>query len=133
MSPDTVLKNYWNGNEEFADLFNAVLFGGSQVIKPYELENEDTEASVLLEHRDHTQSIKAVRDNIKIQKKSTVYGVQFVLLGLESQEHIHYAMPLRVMGYDYVTDLMNCHGFAYMNCHQIDWFSVISQPHRAAA
>lgn len=103
MSPDTVLKNYWNGNEEFADLFNAVLFGGSQVIKPYELENEDTEASVLLEHRDHTQSIKAVRDNIKIQKKSTVYGVQFVLLGLESQEHIHYAMPLRVMGYDYAT------------------------------
>ena len=84
VSPDTVLKNYWNGNEEFADLFNAVLFGGSQVIKPYELENEDTEASVLLEHRDHTQSIKAVRDNIKIQKKSTVYGVQFVLLGLES-------------------------------------------------
>lgn len=68
MSPDTVLKNYWNGNEEFADLFNAVLFGGSQVIKPYELENEDTEASVLLKHRDHTQSIKAVRDNIKIQK-----------------------------------------------------------------
>ena len=103
VSPDTVLKNYWNGNEEFADLFNAVLFGGSQVIKPYELENEDTEASVLLEHRDHTQSIKAVRDNIKIQKKSTVYGVQFVLLGLESQEHIHYAMPLRVMGYDYAT------------------------------
>ena len=57
----------------------------------------------MLEHRDHTQSIKAVRDNIKIQKKSTVYGVQFVLLGLESQEHIHYAMPLRVMGYDYAT------------------------------
>lgn len=25
-----------------------------------------------------------------------------------------------------VTDPMNCHGFAHMNCHQIDWFSVIS-------
>lgn len=35
--------------------------------------------------------------------------------------------------YEDVTDLMNCHGFAYMNCHQIDLFSVISQPHRAAA
>lgn len=33
----------------------------------------------------------------------------------------------------HVTDLMNCHRFAYMNCHQIDWFSFISQPHRAAA
>ena len=32
-----------------------------------------------------------------------------------------------------VTDLMSCHGFAHMNCHQIDWFSVISQPHRTAA
>lgn len=26
-----------------------------------------------------------------------------MLLGLESQEHIHYAMPARVMGYDYAT------------------------------
>lgn len=103
MSPDTVLKNYWSGNEEFADLFNAVLFNGKQVIIPNELENEDTEASVVLVRRNHMQGIKAARDNIKIQKKSTVYGVQFVLLGLESQEHIHYAMPLRVMGYDYAT------------------------------
>ena len=30
-------------------------------------------------------------------------GVEFVLLGLESQEHIHYALPMRVMGYDYAT------------------------------
>ena len=35
--------------------------------------------------------------------KRQAYGVQLVLLGLESQEHIHYAMPLRVMGYDYAT------------------------------
>mgnify|MGYP003289464190 CR=1 FL=1 len=28
---------------------------------------------------------------------------EFVLLGLESQEHIHYAMPMRIMGYDYAT------------------------------
>ena len=37
VSPDTVLKNYWSGNEEFADLFNAVLFGGSQVTGAYTL------------------------------------------------------------------------------------------------
>ena len=96
-----MLKNYWNGNEEFADLFNAVLFGGSQIIRADELENEDTEASAVLAHRNHMQGIKAARDNIKIMKKSTAYGVRLVLLGLESQELIHYAMPLRVMGYDY--------------------------------
>ncbi len=37
----------------------------------------------------------------KFEKKSTVYGVEFVILGMEGQEHIHYAMPMRVMGYDY--------------------------------
>ncbi len=101
LKPDTVLKNYWNDNEQFADLFNAVLFEGKQVIKPEELEDVDTEESSVLEHREYAETIKASRDNIKIQKKSSVYGVQFVLLGLESQEHIHYAMPMRVMGYDY--------------------------------
>lgn len=101
LKPDIVLKNYWNDNEQFADLFNAVLFEGKQVIKPEELEDVDTEASSVLEHREYAESIKASRDNIKVQKKSSVYGVQFVLLGLEGQEHIHYAMPMRVMGYDY--------------------------------
>ena len=103
LKPDTVLKNYWNNNEQFADLFNAVLFEGKQVIKPEELEDVDTEESSVLEHREYAESIKASRDNIKIQKKSTVYGVEFVLLGLESQEHIHYAMPMSVMGYDYAS------------------------------
>lgn len=34
---DTVVKNYWRNNEQFADFFNAVLFAGEQVIKPDEL------------------------------------------------------------------------------------------------
>lgn len=101
LKPDTVLKNYWSDNEQFADLFNAVLFEGRQVIKPEELEDMNTEESSVLEHRSYAESIKASRDNVKIQKKSSAYGVQFVLLGLESQEYIHYAMPMRVMGYDY--------------------------------
>lgn len=101
LKPDTVVKNYWSNNEQFADLFNAVLFGGKQIIKPEELEDVDTEESTVLEHREYTESIKAARDNIKIRKRATVYGVEFVLLGIEGQEHIHYAMPMRVMGYDY--------------------------------
>ena len=103
LKPDTVLKNYWNNNEQFADLFNAVLFGGEQVISPDELEDADTEESSILEHREYAESIKASRDSIKICKKSLTHGVELVMLGIESQEHIHYAMPMRVMGYDYGT------------------------------
>ena len=101
LKPDTILKNYWSNNEQFADLFNAVLFDGKQMIKPDELEEMDTEESTILEHREYADSLQASRDSIKIQKKSSVYGVQLVLFGLENQEHIHYAMPMRVMGLDY--------------------------------
>lgn len=101
LKPSTVLKNYWSDNEQFADLFNAVLFGGRQIIRPEELEDLDTEESTVLTHREYAESIGASRDNIKIQKKSTAFGVQLVLLGMESQEHVHYAMPMRIMGYDY--------------------------------
>ena len=45
----------------------------------------------------------ASRDNIKVSKRSTAFGVELVMLGMESQEHIHYAMPMRIMGYDYGT------------------------------
>ena len=103
LKPDTVLKNYWSDNEQFADIFNAVLFEGNRVIRPEELEDVDTEESSVLEHKGYAESIKASRDNIKVSKKSTAYGVELVMLGMEHQEHIHYAMPLRVMGYDYGT------------------------------
>ena len=45
MKADTVVKNYWRNNEQFADIFNAVLFNGNKVIKPEELEDMDTEES----------------------------------------------------------------------------------------
>lgn len=101
LKPDIVLKNYWRKNEQFADLFNAVLFHGETLLKPEELADIDTEESSVLEHKEYAESLKASRDNIKICKRSKMYGVVFVILGLEHQEHVHYAMPMRVMGYDY--------------------------------
>lgn len=63
----------------------------------------DTEESSVLEHKDYAESISAARDNVKIRKRSTTLGVEFLILGIEGQESIHYAMPMRVMGYDYGT------------------------------
>mgnify|MGYP000452910658 CR=1 FL=1 len=33
IKPDIVMKEFWRVNERFADLFNAVLFNGKNVIK----------------------------------------------------------------------------------------------------
>ena len=70
LKPDVVLKSYWRDNERFADLFNAVLFGGERVIQPDELEDLDAESSTVLEHRKYAEGITASRDNIKVRKKS---------------------------------------------------------------
>ncbi len=73
------------------------------MIQSEELEDLDTEDSFTMEHRKYAESIQASRDNIKIRKRSTAHGVELMMLGNESQEHIDYAMPMRVMGYDYGT------------------------------
>ena len=101
LKPDIVLKNYWSNEEQFADLFNAVLFQGEDIIKPEELEAVDSEESTVFEEKEYAETLKLSRDVIKVQKVSTSRQVQLVLLGIENQEHIHYAMPMRVMGYDY--------------------------------
>lgn len=93
IKPDTVLKNFWRDNARFADLFNAVLFAGENVIKPETLEESDTDISGILKFSGHTETLQKILDVVK----KSAYGVDFVILGLENQQHIHYAMPLRVM------------------------------------
>lgn len=100
LKPDTVVKNYWRDNGHFADFFNAVLFGGEEAIKADDLEDVDTEESIVLENKKYAESIQASRDNIKVCKRSSLLGVEFVMLGMEGQGHIHYGMPIRNMGYD---------------------------------
>lgn len=104
LTPDIVLKKYWDDKEHFADFFNAALFNGRQVIRPQELEDDDSVNSVILKNGKQVRGIRTARDNIKLCRNvSSQQSVRLVLLGQESQSHIHYAMPFRVMGYDYGT------------------------------
>ena len=93
---DTISKNFWRDNEHFADLFNAVLFGGEQIVKPENLEEMDTDVSGVIMADDYKISLDRFRDVVK----KDYNGVELVVLGLELQEHIHYGMPLRTMIYD---------------------------------
>lgn len=95
---DSAEKSYWKDNEQFADLFNAYLYQGRQVINPKELAEMDTDISDVVGIGEVKESIRGARDVIKIAKRYN--GVEYVLLAVENQEGIHYAMPIRVMGYD---------------------------------
>ena len=85
---NSILKNFWKNNEHFADLFNAYLFQGEQVLKPEDFTEVDTDISSLIKFNGHAETVQKVLDVVK----KTAYGVDFVILGIENQQKIHYAM-----------------------------------------
>lgn len=93
---DVTLKTFWRDNEHFADLFNATVFNGKQVLKPDKLTEMVTDVSATIHSKSYNESITRNRDVVK--KMSD--GVEFNILGLEIQDKTHYAMPLRTMTYD---------------------------------
>lgn len=105
VKPDTILKNFWRDNHHFADLFNAALFDGEQVLNPADLSEADTDVSSFLKFNGHAETVQKVLDVVK----KTAYGIDFVIWGLENQAKIHYAMPLRHMIGD---------GFSYLKEYQ---------------
>ena len=93
MKPDTILKTFWKNNQRFADLFNTVLFEGNPVLKPNDLQEVDTDVSSIIKFNGHAETVQRILDVVR----KTAYGVDFIIWGLENQEKIHYAMPLRHM------------------------------------
>lgn len=93
---DVVFKEFWRQNERFADLFNTVIFKGQIVIRPENLTEMDTDVSGTIEMKDYKETLTRTRDVVK----KTAYGIEFVVMGVENQEEVHYAMPLRSMIYD---------------------------------
>ena len=116
---DTVLKNFWRDNARFADLFNAVLFNGDNVIKPEALEEADTDLSAILKIGSHTETLQKILDVVK----KSAYGVDFVILGLENQQHIHFGMPLRLMVGDALGYLKEYEEIAKKNKEEGHWDS----------
>lgn len=99
---DTVTAKYMRQNEIFADAFNYFIYGGEQVINPNSLEELDTrEIDVPYGgEKGAKQPVQKTRDVIKsviaMMDKRTAY----LLLAIENQSNIHYAMPVKNMVYD---------------------------------
>ena len=99
---DTVTTKYMRQNEIFADAFNYFVYGVEQVINPESLEELDTrEIDVPYGgEKGAKQPVQKTRDVIKsviaMMDKRTAY----LLLAIENQSNIHYAMPVKNMVYD---------------------------------
>lgn len=99
---DTVTTKYMRQNEIFADAFNYFVYDGEQIIHPESLKELDTrEIDVPYGGKKGArQPVQKTRDVIKsvvaMMDKSTAY----LLLAIENQSNIHYAMPVKNMIYD---------------------------------
>ena len=98
---DTVTKEYMQDKALFADIFNYYLHGGKQVIKPKQLKPLDTTAlSLPYGDDDKTVPIQKYRDVLKMVTAMSDGHAAYLVLGIENQSQIHYAMPVKNMLYD---------------------------------
>ncbi len=97
---DTLCKSYMKKPEHFADAFNYYLFGGKHVVKPELLvELDPTEIGNLIQN-DSNAFTQKIRDALKRCVIKRDEQATYVVLGIENQTEIHYAMPVRNLIYD---------------------------------
>ena len=85
----------------FADAFNYLIYNGEQVIHPEDLHTLDTTAIAVPYGADGVGvPVQKYRDELKYLSAKTDESSVYLILGIENQSDIHYAMPVRNMVYD---------------------------------
>lgn len=99
---DIIAKEYMSKPLYFADAFNASIFKGKQVVKAEQLflqEMDTAELGILLDDKAQ-ETVQKYRDILKKSILMHDNTTVFLLLGIENQMDIHYAMPVKNMIYD---------------------------------
>lgn len=98
---DTVTKDYIRNTKVFADAFNLVIYNGEQVIDAANLHEMDSTAIAVPQSPGKKRiPIQKYRDTLKYLSAMTDGETTYLILGIESQTHTHYAMPVKAELYD---------------------------------
>ena len=103
---DTVTKAYMKENTVFADAFNYLLYRGRAVVDPTQLQELDTTEIPLPfgaqdeDGKPQEDAVQKYRDVLKSAVIKEDGEAAYILLGIENQTDIHYAMPVRNAVYD---------------------------------
>lgn len=90
---DVALIRYFEDEERFADILNVFIFRGRQIIQACDIMTQDSKVNGIVKRFQKRFLVQKYRDLIR----RVAMGMQFVLIGLEHQDLIHYAMPVRIM------------------------------------
>lgn len=98
---DTVTKDYIKQNTIFADAFNYYIYGGQQRIMPKQLRELDAAETIVPYGADDAGEPEQVyRDVMKSMVAMKDERAAYLLLGIESQGEVNYAMPVKNLVYD---------------------------------
>lgn len=101
MKKDLLLKRYLSDDDRYADLINGFVFGGRQLVKADDLVDLDTQVG---DYDNDAVGRRSKKKKHRIRYRDLIrkaaFGVNFVVVGIENQEQVHYLMPLRIMSYD---------------------------------
>ena len=103
---DTVTKAYMKENTVFADAFNYLIYDGEAVVDPAQLKELDTTEIALPfgvpdeSGNPQEEAVQKYRDVLKSAVVKQDEEAAYILLGIENQTDIHYAMPVRNIIYD---------------------------------
>jgi hypothetical protein len=102
---NAVSRDYLASPERFAQIFNVAVFSGREMIQAEGLRELDGTEQIILQKKSAGKAKKIhlrnkvyenYRDIIKMYRDEAV----LMIFGIENQDEIHYAMPLRHMLYD---------------------------------
>lgn len=96
---DKILRGFFKVKTHFADIINAMLFEGKDVIHADELLLCDSDETIYFVYENRINVMERRRD---ILMHATVNGIP-VYIGLEIQSTINYSMPYRLLLYDTMT------------------------------
>lgn len=87
---------YLDDHERIADLINVVYFMGKGMICPEDIHEMDSVVTKVRRVWGKVTTWSYTRDFLR----KVAMGTQYILIGLEHQSDINFAMPVRLMGYD---------------------------------
>ena len=132
MKNDSVTKDYMNQSTIFADAFHFLLYKGEPVIRPENLSALDpTETGIIRFTNDEgkqeqIKTIQKYRDLLKAAVIMTDENTTYLILGIENQNLVHYAMPVRNGLYDFLQYDSQIRQIAQKRRMQKDWNNIES-------
>ncbi len=99
MEKDLISSSFFSDNDRYADIINGIGCDGVPFVKGEDLQEADTRV-----HLGKNWGLRKNRKRAAVKYRDllrkTAFGMSFAMVGIENQEELDYALPLRVMCYD---------------------------------